>query len=345
MKRCLVIAEAGVNHNGREDLALRLVDAAAACGADVVKFQTFTADTLVTKGTAKATYQQRNTGEGDQYSMLKQLELARDTYVRLRDRAIECGIEFLSTPFDEQAADMLVGLGIRRIKVPSGEITNLPFLRHLTGFGLPIIVSTGMSTLDEIGDALEAIAAARRARGLQGRLEEYVTVLHCTSNYPAEPEQVNLRAMQTIRDRFGLPVGYSDHTTGTLASVAAVAAGAVVIEKHFTLDADLPGPDHRASLTPAQFTEMTRQIRAAEVLLGSGEKAPCAAELPIRELVRKSVTTRRAVSRGQPLAREDLVLLRPGTGIAPKDLERVIGRAARRDLPAGATLRWDDLAE
>jgi N,N'-diacetyllegionaminate synthase len=340
---CLVIAEAGVNHNGREDLALQLVDAAADSGANVVKFQTFTADTLVTKGTAKATYQEKNTGQGDQYSMLKQLELPYDTYVRLRDRAADRGIEFLSTPFDEAAADMLAGLGIRRMKVPSGELTNLPFLRHLAGFNLPMIVSTGMSTLAEIVDALEAIVTTRRSRGFDGRLEQYVTILHCTSNYPAEWDQVNLRAMRTMRDRFGLPVGYSDHTMGALASVAAVAAGAVVIEKHFTLDASLPGPDHRASLEPAMFADMVRQIRTVEVLLGSAEKMPCSAELPIRDLVRKSVTTKRTVAAGQRFTKDDLALLRPGTGIPPKDLDLVRGQRAARDLPAGTTLQWGDL--
>jgi N,N'-diacetyllegionaminate synthase len=341
--RCLVIAEAGVNHNGRQDVALQLIEAAAGCGADIVKFQTFTAENLVTKGTSKAVYQEKNTGAGDQYTMLKGLELPLETYQILHKRASECGIEFLSTPFDAGAADMLVGVGVYRLKVPSGELTNHPFLKYLARFGLPMILSTGMGTLQEIEEAIAAIQAQRSASGLTEPLDKCLTLLHCTSNYPAQPSEVNLRAMHTMRQAFGLPVGYSDHTADPLTSVVAVAAGAVVIEKHFTLDRNAPGPDHRASLQPDEFAGMVNQIRSVEVMLGSSDKVPCDAELPIRDLVRRSVTTRRTLVAGQPISADDITLLRPGTGIQPKELEHVIGRRVARDIQAGTTLRWQDL--
>jgi N,N'-diacetyllegionaminate synthase len=340
---CFVIAEAGVNHNGDEALALRLVDAAAQCGADAVKFQTFTAERLAARGAAKAAYQVARTGQGDQVEMLKRLELVPEAYARLRDRAAEHGIEFLSTPFDELAADMLVGLGMKRIKVPSGELTNFPLLRHLAAKNLPMLLSTGMATLDEVGEAVDVVRRARAEFGLGEPLAERLTLLQCTSCYPARAEDVNLRAMWTLRERFGLPVGFSDHTEGLLAAVAAAAAGAAVIEKHFTLDRELPGPDHQASLQPGEFAAMVEQIRAVETLLGSEQKRPCVAELAVREVVRRSVTLARPVRAGATIKREDLVLLRPGTGIAPKYLDVVVGRRAVRDLPAGATLRWGDL--
>jgi N,N'-diacetyllegionaminate synthase len=341
--RCFIIAEAGVNHNGSEELALQLVDAAARTGADAVKFQTFTADALVTRGTAKATYQEANTGAGDQHSMLKQLELPRAAYARLHARAAEHAIEFISTPFDAAAADMLVGLGMRRLKIPSGELTNFPLLEHLAAMGLPTILSTGMATLEEVQEAVAVFQKARRRCGFE-TAPEALTLLHCTSNYPAALDEVNLRAMHTLRAATGLTVGYSDHTQGTLTAVAAVAAGAVVVEKHFTLDSSLPGPDHRASLEPAMFAEMVRQIRDVEAMLGSGEKTPCPTELPIRALVRRSVTLMRALKAGTPITTEDVVLLRPGTGISPKNLSKVIGKRVARDLPAHTTLQWADLA-
>jgi len=240
---------------------------------------------------------------------------------------------------------MLVRLGMRRLKVPSGEITNLPFLEVLAGFDLPLIVSTGMAELEEVGQAVETIAAARARRGLGVPLAERVTLLHCTSNYPARPEDANLRAMTTLRERFALPTGYSDHTGGTAIAVAAAALGAVVIEKHFTLDRDLDGPDHKASLAPDDLRRLVEEIRIVEAGLGDGIKAPRPDELPVRNLVRRSVTLRRARKAGERIAAEDLILLRPGSGIAPRDLARVAGKRAARDLPAGATLAWDDLAD
>lgn len=340
---CFVIAEAGVNHNGSADLALQLVEAAARTGADAVKFQTFTAEGLVTPGTAKAAYQEANTGAGDQYSMLRQLELPCAVYATLRHRATELGIEFMSTPFDEKAADMLIALGMRRLKISSGELTNFPLLEYLTARNMPMILSTGMGTMAEVQEAIAVIRSTRARLGFETDLSDMLTLLHCTSNYPAAAAEVNLRAMHTLQAATKLPVGYSDHTQGTLTAIAAVAAGAVVLEKHFTLDGSLPGPDHRVSLKPAEFTDMVRQIRSIEVMLGSGEKSPCAAELPIRALVRRSVTLKRELKANQAIAPEDVVLLRPGTGIPPVDLVQVIGRRAKTDLPAGTVLQWSDL--
>jgi N,N'-diacetyllegionaminate synthase len=338
-----VIAEAGVNHNGDERRALDLVDAAARCGADAVKFQTFRADKLVVRGAAKAEYQKRETGAGDQYEMLKALELSEETQRRLYRRSDELGIEFMSTPFDEDSARLLLDLGMKRIKIASGEITNEPFLEFLAAQGVPLILSTGMASLQEVERAVEVIRQARTRVGFGGDLSTVLTLLHCTSNYPAECGDVNLRAMQTLAKRTGLPVGYSDHTLGLAVSTAAVALGATVIEKHFTLDKNLPGPDHKASLTPDELRQLIGQIRDVEPALGSPVKEPCAAELPVRALVRRSVTLIRAVSAGSVLEASDLALLRPGTGIAPADLSKVVGKRAGRDIPAGTTLQWSDV--
>jgi len=341
--KTFVIAEAGVNHNGSDELALKLVEAAAACGADAVKFQTFRADKLVVPGARKAEYQQRATGDGDQYDMLKRLEMSRELHVALIERCNALGIEFMSTPFDEEAADFLIGLGMRRIKVPSGEIVNHPLLRYLASTGLPLIVSTGMADLQEVREAVEVIAQARARAGHTQPLAEVLTILHCTSNYPAAADDVNLRAMRTIAQETSMAVGYSDHTLGLAVSTAAVALGATVIEKHFTLDKSLPGPDHGASLSVVELAALIKQIRDVEAALGSDVKAPSASELPVRALVRRSVTTHRAVAAGAALQAEDVVLLRPGTGIPPRDFEAVVGRKAKRALAAGVTLTWDDL--
>lgn len=338
-----VIAEAGVNHNGDAAMALQLVETASRCGADAVKFQTFSAEKLVRRGAAKAEYQRRETGEGDQFSLLKALEMSPELHEQLIARCAELGIEFMSTPFDEDAADFLLGLGMERIKVPSGEITNLPFLEFLAVKDKPLIVSTGMATLEEIKTAIATIASARRAAGLDELTGDALTILHCTSNYPAQCKDVNLRAMQTIAAETGIAVGYSDHTLGIAVSTAAVAMGATVIEKHFTLDRDLPGPDHKASLTPDELTMLIRQIRDVESALGSSVKAPTASELPVRELVRRSVTTAVPIAAGTRLTRADLVLLRPGNGISPGSLKDVIGRTVTADISAGTTLQWQQL--
>ena len=341
--KTFVIAEAGVNHNGDEALALQLVDTAARCGADAVKFQTFSADKLVRPGAEKAEYQKRQTGEGDQYAMLKALEMSPALHRKLHARCAELGIEFMSTPFDEEAADFLLQLGMKRIKVPSGEITNTPFLEFLAAKGVPLIVSTGMASLDEIEEAVRVIGATRKRRGHGAPLAEAVTILHCTSNYPAAFGDVNLRAMATIAQATGLPVGYSDHTLGIAVSTAAVALGATVIEKHFTLDRNMPGPDHAASLEPGELAAMIGQIRAVEQALGSAVKQPTASELPVRALVRRSVTAVRAIAEGAVVQPADVSLQRPGTGIPPRESRQVPGKRARRAIPAGTTLQWSDL--
>jgi N,N'-diacetyllegionaminate synthase len=342
--RTFIIAEAGVNHNGDEKLALALVEAAAKSGADAVKFQTFSANKLTRRGAEKAEYQKQATGEGDQHGMLKALEMSESLHRRLFAHCREFGIEFMSTAFDEEALDFLVELGIKRIKVASGEITNAPLLRHMAGKGLPLIVSTGMAGLDEVVAAVDIIRAARGARGLAEPLAEIVTILHCTSNYPTENADVNLRAMNTIARATGLPVGYSDHTLGLAVSTGAVALGATVIEKHFTLDSDLPGPDQKASLEPDQLGALVRQIRDVEAALGSDVKAPTASELPVRDLVRRSVTTARSLATGTTVGKDDVTLMRPGTGISPLDLDKVIGRKTTRNISVGETLNWSDLA-
>ncbi len=339
-----VIAEAGVNHNGDGDRALAMIDVAADAGADAIKFQTFSADKLASPQAEKADYQKRETGDGGQHAMLKALEMSDALHIRLVERCDLAGIEFMSTPFDDEAADMLVTLGMRRIKIPSGEITNHTFLRHLAAKDRPLILSTGMADMAEITDALAVIAGVRKARGFAAPLEEVVTVLHCTSNYPADANDVNLRAMQTIAAETGMPVGYSDHTLGLAVSTAAVAMGARVIEKHFTLDRTLPGPDHRASLDPSELASLIEQIRTVEKALGSPIKAPTASELPVRSVARRSVAAARDLAAGTMLTRGDVALLRPGTGIPPRDVDAISGRTLARDVARGAPLAWNDLA-
>lgn len=340
---CFIIAEAGVNHNGSEEMALQLVAAAAAAGADAVKFQTFKAEKLARPGAAKAAYQRAHTGEGDQFSMLRELELPNAAYRSLHRRCEELGIEFMSTPFDPESAEMLIDIGIKRLKVPSGELTNLPFLEFLAGKDLPVILSTGMSTLEEVKESIDVLRRVRERRGLRAPLAERLTLLHCTSTYPTALDDVNLRAMETLREAFDLPVGYSDHTNGILIPIAAVALGAAVLEKHFTLDNCLAGPDHQASIEPAELAQMVVSVRSIERSFGSGEKAPRTAELPIRDLVRRSVVLKRGLKSDDLIAREDLVLLRPGDGIPPREVERLIGKRVNKDLPAGTMLQWSDV--
>jgi N,N'-diacetyllegionaminate synthase len=332
-----IIAEAGVNHNGDAERALDMVATAAGAGADAIKFQTFSAEKLVGPKADKAAYQKRETGEGGQMAMLKALEMSEDLHVRLIARCAECGIEFMSTPFDEAAADFLIGLGMKRIKIPSGELTNHPFLRFLAAKDLPLILSTGMADMAEVEEAVAVIASVRPGAGR-------LTVLHCTSNYPAALDEVNLRAMNAIAARTGMPVGYSDHTLGSEVAVAATALGARVIEKHFTLDRTLPGPDHRASLEPGELKAMIAQIRGVELALGSDVKAPSPAELEVRGVARRSVTAARDLAAGTTLGEGDLILLRPATGIAPRHLDELAGRTLQRAVEAGTPLAWEDLA-
>lgn len=332
--RCLIIAEAGVNHNGQLDYALDLVDAAADAGADIVKFQTFSAKNLVSPGTEKAEYQEMQTGPGDQFEMLKKLELSPEAHLIIYERCKERNIEFMSTPFDEEALEFLIKLGMKRVKIPSGEITNEPFLRCIAEKKLPIILSTGASTLSEV---LRAQTVIQENHPLD------LTILHCTSSYPADLREVNLRAMQTIAQHSKVPVGYSDHTLGISASVAAVALGAMVIEKHFTLDRGLPGPDHRASLLPNELLQLVTQIREVELALGSVEKIPSKTELAVRNLIRRSLTACRDLESGQILKVSDIAILRPGTGIPPSYLYDVVGKKLSRSVREGDTLQWGDL--
>jgi N,N'-diacetyllegionaminate synthase len=336
MPHVFVIAEAGVNHNGSLDLALQLVDAAKASGADAVKFQTFRADQLATRSAHKAPYQERTTANSEsQFEMLQRLQLDAAAHRRLIHHCRKVGIQFLSSPFDTQSADLLATMNVPLYKVPSGEITNLPFLQHLARKSRPLILSTGMSTLGEVEEAVQVLQAA-------GAIQ--LTLLHCVTEYPAPYAEVNLRAMQTLKSAFGLPVGYSDHTSGIEIAIAAVALGAEVIEKHFTLDRSLPGPDHSASLEPVELRQMVTAIRHVEAALGTGIKAPAPCELPNISVARKSVVAARTLPTGHQLATGDLEIKRPGNGLAPKLLTALIGRTLRASVAKDEIINWDHLA-
>ena len=322
----LIIAEAGVNHNGDMETAKRLIDVAAQAGADLVKFQTFTADRLVTPLAPKAEYQTLvSEANGTQHAMLKRLELSRAMHVELIDYCQGAGIGFFSTGFDDASNDMLFELGLRRFKIPSGEITNLPYLRHLGGFGLPLIMSTGMATLPEIEAALDVLRAA-------GTAKERVTVLHCSTQYPTPMQDVNLLAMVSIRDGLGVSVGYSDHTLGIEVPIAAVALGATIIEKHLTLDRSLPGPDHQASLEPKELSAMVEGIRNVEQALGDGIKRPSPSESENLTVVRRSIVAAQPIGAGEELAESTLAAKRPGTGISPMRWDDVVGTFACRNF-------------
>jgi N,N'-diacetyllegionaminate synthase len=325
MKRILVIAEAGVNHNGSLETAKRLVEVAANAGADFVKFQTFNADDIVTKTADKAEYQKIATGiDVSQYEMLKSLELTSDMHEQLLEHCDNFSIGFLSTGFDQSSVAYLVSLGQQLVKVPSGEITNLPYLKFVGSLGLPVILSTGMSSLEEVGDALNVLKNA-------GTDNDRVTVLHCTSEYPAPFEDVNLHAMRAISKEFGVSVGYSDHTTGIEISIAAAALGATVIEKHFTLDRALPGPDHKASLEPDELVALVKSIRNIEIALGDGSKMPTNGENKNRLIARKSIVARREIDSGDLFTEDNLTTKRPGIGISPMMWHEILGKTATRD--------------
>ena len=322
----LVIAEAGVNHNGDVGMAHRLVDAAAAAGADYVKFQTFSADALVARHAKKADYQAAATGAGEsQHAMLRRLELSRAAHGELLAHCRDAGVGFLSTGFDEDSVEFLVRLGIDRIKVPSGELTNLPYLRAVGGYRMPVILSTGMAVLGEIDAALDVLAAA-------GTPRDHVTVLHCSTEYPTPMHEVNLRAMDAMRVALGVKVGYSDHTEGIEIPIAAAALGATVIEKHFTVDRALPGPDQRASLEPDELRAMVHGIRSVEQALGDGRKRPTGSEQRNKSIARRSLVAARAIRAGEPFDVHNVAAKRPGTGISPMRWDEVIGRVAPRDF-------------
>lgn len=326
--KTFIIAEAGVNHGGDLDTALRLVDAAAAAGADAVKFQTFKADRLVTRTAAKADYQTRTTEQSEgQHEMLRRLELNADMHHALIARCHDRGIQFLSTGFDLESVDLLVSLGQELFKIPSGEITNLPYLRHLGALGKTVLLSTGMATLAEVTSAVDVLVASGTPRAR-------ITVLQCTTDYPAPVAEVNLRAMQTMREALGVPVGYSDHTLGINVSLAAVAMGATVIEKHFTLDRNAEGPDHKASLEPSDLAAMVSGIRNIERALGDGIKRPGESEMKNLAVVRKSIVASRDIRQGDLFDDSNVTVKRPGTGLSPMRWDDVIGKRAKRAFVA-----------
>jgi len=332
---CFVIAEAGVNHNGDLELARRLVDVAAEAGADAVKFQTFRADRLVSPTAPKAAYQRQTTDAGEsQLDMLRRLELSPAAHRELNDYCRQRGLIFLSTPFDEESADLLDELDVLAFKIGSGEVTNHPFLEYVARKGKPIILSTGMSYLSEVDEAVRVL----RDAGC-----EQLILLHCVSSYPAAPADANLKAIQTLAAAFGVPVGYSDHTPGIEVALAAVALGACVIEKHFTLDRNLPGPDHRASLEPPELRALISGVRTVERALGDGIKRPVPAEADTRAVARRSLAARVDIPAGVIVEAGMLTALRPADGIPPGLIRRVIGRRTRRSLTAGQFIDWSDL--
>lgn len=332
--KVFIIAEAGVNHNGDLDNARRLVDAAVQAGCDAVKFQTFRAGALVVRSAGMADYQKLNTGRQEsQYEMLKRLELSDEAHFELKQHAEQQGIVFFSTAFDMQSLDFLCRLDIPVWKIPSGEITNYPYLARIAGLGKPVILSTGMATVAEIDDAVRTL--------LQHGLDRSrLCILHCNTEYPTPMHDVNLKAMAALGQTFGTAFGYSDHTQGIEIPVAATALGARVLEKHFTLDRNLPGPDHKASLEPDELRRMVEAVRMIEAALGDGIKQPTASESKNRGVARKSVVAARAIRAGERFSEENLIVKRPGGGISPMEWPRLIGHVAVRDFAEEEPIQW-----
>lgn len=326
MNKIFIIAEAGVNHNGSIEIAKKLVDAAVAAGADAVKFQTFKAEKLVCKNAQKAEYQMETTDKAEsQFDMLKKLELTIDMHKQLISYCNQKGIMFLSTPFDIDSLEFLVQCGVDIIKIPSGEITNYPYLRAVGRTGKKVIISSGMSTLDEVRDAVKV---------LKDNGSKEITVLHCNTEYPTPYADVNLKAMLTLRDELKIDAGYSDHTKGIEVPIAAAALGATVIEKHFTLDKEMEGPDHKASLEPNELQEMVKAIRNIEIALGNGKKSPSESEKKNISIARKSIVAKRVILEGEILSEDNLTAKRPGTGISPMRWNDIIGQKAKRNFDA-----------
>ena len=326
MNKTFIIAEAGVNHNGSFDLAKKLIDVAYEAGVDAVKFQTFKASNLVSKNAKKAQYQKTNMNDGDdsQFNMLKKLELDINTHKELISYCNSKNIMFLSTPFDHDSIELLNGLGLEIFKIPSGEITNLPYLRHIGNLNKKVILSTGMADIGEIEDALDILIEA-------GTQKENITVLHANTMYPTPMEDVNLKAMVTIGNTFDVAFGYSDHTLGIEVPTAAVAMGASCIEKHFTLDKTMEGPDHKASLEPDELKAMVSAIRNIELALGSSVKKPSKSETPNIQIARKSIVAKSAIKKGDLLSEEKLAIKRPGKGISPMRWDEIVGSVAIKD--------------
>ena len=340
MKKVLIIAEAGVNHNGDMNKAKALIDAAANAGSDYVKFQSFKADKLVSPDAKKAKYQSENFSEYDnyQYNMLKKLELTHENHLLLMEYAKEKGIQFFSAAFDSDGVDYLDSLGFELFKIPSGELTNYPYLRSIALKKKPVILSTGMANLEEIKKSLSIL----QKFGLSKKL---ITLLHCNTEYPSPMKDVNLKAMIQMKNELDVNVGYSDHTLGIEVSIAAVALGACVIEKHFTLDRDLPGPDHKASLEPDELKEMVKSIRnVEEALSGNGKKEPSNSEKKNIKIARKSIYTKREIRKGEYITEKDLIPLRPGDGISPFRWNDVIGKTANKNLKSLYKISWKDLS-
>jgi len=327
---CFIIAEAGVNHNGSLELALEMVDVAAECGADAIKFQTFQASKLVTPQAPQASYQTKNSGRQEsQLDMLRRLELDRPAHRAIIERCQKRKIEFMSTPFDEESVDMLVEEGMHYFKIPSGEVTNLPLIKHIALKGRPVILSTGMCNLADVELAVDTLESL----GVQE-----LAILHCVSNYPADPADTNLKCLNVLRAAFGYPVGYSDHTLGEAVPLAAVALGACVIEKHFTLDRTLPGPDHLASAQPDELQRLIQQIRIVESALGNGRKRPTQAEQNTASVARRSLVAARPIRAGEMISASDLIGRRPGTGLPTAMLTHLVNRRARQDIAANTMI-------
>ena len=325
MNKTFIIAEAGVNHNGSLEMAFQLIDMAVAAGADAVKFQTFKADNVIAVNAPKARYQKDTTGSDEsQLEMIKKLELDETAHIQLYQYCQPKGIQFLSTPFDLESVDLLYRLGLEIFKIPSGEITNLPYLRKLGALKKRILLSTGMADLGEVEDALNVLTES-------GTPLENITVLHCNTEYPTPFEDVNLRAMLTIGRTFGVSVGYSDHTPGIEVAIAAVALGATILEKHFTLDRNLPGPDHKASLEPVELKTMVQAIRNIEKTLGDGIKRPSPSEVKNKPIARKSLVATQPIKMGELFSSDNITAKRPGTGVSPMRWDEIIGRKANRN--------------
>ncbi|HVD98326.1 MAG TPA: N-acetylneuraminate synthase [Cytophagaceae bacterium] len=334
MSKVLIIAEAGVNHNGSYELALRLIDAAKEAGADIVKFQTFVPELLMSKKAQKADYQKQTTGaEESQLEMIRKLSLGYDEFRALKTYCEKKGIQFLSTAFDLPSLDFLVELGINLFKIPSGEVTNLPYLKKIGSLKKQVILSTGMCTLEEISEAIVVLTEA-------GTPLTNITALHCNTEYPTPFSDVNLAAMKTISETFHIPTGYSDHTKGIEVPIAAVALGAVVIEKHFTLDRTMEGPDHKASLEPLELKQMVDSIRHIEQAIGNGTKEPSSSEKKNIAIARKSIHLNKDLKAGHILTENDLIMKRPGDGISPMKMDEVVGKKIKSDLNEDTKLNW-----
>ena len=332
LNKTIVIAEAGVNHNGDMNLAFDLVDKAINSGADIVKFQTFQTKNLIVPKAKKAPYQIKTTSQTESQSeMLSKLELDKEDHYKLIEKCSNSGIEFLSTAFDLESLDFLKSLNLSRFKIPSGEITNLPYLKQVGSFGKPLILSSGMANLSEIESAIRVLE-------LSGTDRSQITVLHCTTEYPAPMKEVNLKAMKSISSAFGVDVGYSDHTKGIEVAISAVALGAKVIEKHLTLDRSLPGPDHLSSLEPIEFKKMVDSIRNIEVALGDGIKRPTESEKRNKLIARKSIVASKKINKGDLLTKENITTKRPGDGISPMEWENVIGKYAFKNFEANESI-------